>query len=71
MNILIKSLDLFAVMILMAATVGCSIEGGDQGSTGATQVLTEHDFRTDPSLCADPERHLIVKFLEHPDSGGT
>jgi len=65
MNRAIKSLNFLAVIILIAVILGCNSDGGGQG---ATQALTENDFSSDPTLSADPEKHLIVHFLEHPDS---
>ncbi len=55
--------------ISLGAIGGCSDNnGGGQGSTGATTALTENDLVNDPSLRADLERHLIVHFLEHPET---
>jgi len=65
MNRAIKSLNFLAVIILIAVILGCNSDGGGQG---ATQALTENAFANDPTLRADPEKHLIVHFLEHPDS---
>jgi len=69
MNGAIKSFAFFAVIFLIAVTIGCDNDGSG-GSSQDTQALTEHDFGADPSLSADPENHVIVKFLEHPDSEG-
>ncbi len=58
--------------ISLGAIGGCSDNnGGGQGSTGATTALTENDFGTDPGLVADPQKNLVVNFLEHPDTEGT
>ncbi|TFG75692.1 MAG: pentapeptide repeat-containing protein [Thermodesulfobacteriales bacterium] len=55
--------------ISLGAIGGCSDNnGGGQDSTGATTALTENDLVNDPSLRADLERHLIVHFLEHPET---
>ncbi len=51
-------------LISLGVIGGCNNNGGDQDGTRA---LTEHDFGQDEGLRADPEKHLIVKFLEHPD----
>jgi hypothetical protein len=69
---LIKCLGLVLILgfISLGAIGGCSDNNGGQATTGATTALTENDFGTDPGLVADPERHLIVTFLEHPDSEG-
>jgi hypothetical protein len=34
MNTLIKSLSLYAVLVLIAATIGCTVDGGEQGTPG-------------------------------------
>ena len=77
MNRLLKSRDylmkclgfvLLLGFISLGAIGGCSNNNG--GGQNGTQALTEHDFGTNPGLVADPEKHLIVKFLEHPDSEG-
>jgi hypothetical protein len=54
--------------ISLGAIGGCSNNNG--GGQNGTTTLTEHDFGANPGLIADPEKHLIVKFLEHPDSEG-
>ncbi len=51
-------------VISLGAIGGCNNNGGKGDGTG---VLTEHDFGQDEGLRADPEKHLIVKFLEHPE----
>jgi len=52
-------------LIVLGAVGGCSDNGGGQGNT---QALTENDFSKDPSLHANLEKQIVVKFLEHPDS---
>ena len=52
--------------ISLGAIGGCSNNNG--GEQNGTKTLTENDFGMDPSLVADPEKNLIVKFLEHQDS---
>ena len=44
---------------------GCNNNGGGQDGT---QALTENDFAEDPGLSANPEKGVVVTFLEHPDS---
>ena len=56
---------LFGIISLVAIG-GCS--NNKDGGQNGTQALTENDFGMDPSLVADPEKHLVVNFLEHPDS---
>ena len=51
--------------IFLGAIGGCNNNGGGQDGTRA---LTENDFANDTTLRANPEKHLVVKFLEHPDS---
>ena len=65
---LVKCLGFILLLgfISLGVIGGCGNNGGD--GTGA---LTENDFANDPGLTADPEKHLIVKFLEHPDSEET
>ena len=52
-------------LISLGAIGGCSNESGGQGGTRA---LTEKDFASDEALRANPEKDLLVDFLEHPDS---
>ncbi|GJM16059.1 MAG: hypothetical protein DHS20C13_13860 [Thermodesulfobacteriota bacterium] len=52
-------------LISIFAIGGCSDNGGGQGNT---QALTENDFSNNPSLQANLENQIVVKFLEHPDS---
>lgn len=55
--------------ISLGAIGGCSNNNsGGQATTSATTALTENDFGTDLGLVANLEKHLIVKFLEHPSS---
>jgi hypothetical protein len=63
MRIPIKLLSLLAVIILLATATGC-----DSGNGGNNQTLTENDFANDASLRADPDKDLIVDFLEPPGS---
>jgi hypothetical protein len=68
-NYLMKCLGfvLLCGFISLGAIGGCSNNNGGQDGT---RVLTENDFANDTTLSANPEKHLIVKFLEHPDSEG-
>lgn len=70
-NYLIKSLVFVALFGFMSlgAIGGCS-DNNNGGQNGA-QALTENDFVNDITLSANPEKHLVVKFLEHPDAEGT
>jgi hypothetical protein len=57
-----------SILIITAGSfIGCDNDGGG-GSSQDARVLTENDFSNDPTLRADPEKRLIVMFLEHPDS---
>jgi len=51
--------------ISLGSIGGCGNNGEEQDGT---QALTENDFANDPSLRADPEGGVIVKFLEPPNS---
>lgn len=53
--------------ISLGAIGGCGDNNGGQDG----QVLTENDFVNDSTLSANPEKHLVVKFLEHPDTEET
>jgi len=59
----------FMALLLLASVsfIGCDNDGGGVSSQD-TQALTENDFAGDPFLRADPEKHLLVYFLEHPGS---
>jgi len=62
----IEYLKVLSVLIIITSAIAC--ENNDFVVTSEnSQVLTEHDFGQDEDLRADPENHLIVKFLEHPD----
>jgi len=52
--------------ISLGAIGGCNNDGDELSQV--IQALTENDFSNDPGLSADPEKHLIVMILEHPDS---
>jgi len=54
----------FLVVMSLGLIGGCSDSGGGNDS----QVLTENDFADDPSLQVDPDKQIIVDFLESPDS---
>ena len=58
-----------AVLLLGFITIvvigGCSNNNGGQNNT---QTLTENDFSNDPSIQANLEKQIVIKFLEHPDS---
>lgn len=64
---LIKSLGLIALFGFISLSIigGCSDNNGGQDGT---RTLTENDFANDADLSANPEKDLVVKFLEHPDS---
>ncbi len=51
--------------IAVASIGGCG-GGGGGGGQSSTPALTENDFSADPSLVADPERGVVVDFLESP-----
>jgi len=51
--------------ISLGAIGGCNNNGGGQDGSPA---LTENDFANDPTLLDDPERGIVVDFLEPPDS---
>jgi uncharacterized protein YjbI with pentapeptide repeats len=51
--------------ISLGAIGGCNNNGRGQDGT---QALTERDFAEDPGLSANPEKGVVVTFLEHPDS---
>ena len=51
--------------ISLGAIGGCGNSGGEQDGA---QALTENDFANDTTLRANPERHTIVMWLEHPNS---
>jgi len=62
----IEYLKVLSVLIIITSAIAC--ENNDFVVTSEnSQVLTEHDFGQDEDLRADPEHHLIVSFLEHPD----
>jgi len=63
MKVPIKLFGILAVIILFAAATGC-----DSGKGSNNQALTENDFADDPSLRADPDKQIIVDFLEPPDA---
>jgi uncharacterized protein YjbI with pentapeptide repeats/predicted small secreted protein len=61
-------ISLIALLLLASISfIGCNDDGGG-GSSQGTQALTENDFANDPSLRADPEKGVIVDFLEPPDA---
>ena len=57
-----------AILLLGLISIGLIVGCDDDGGGNSTQALTENDFSEDPSLQADLERHVVVKFLEHPES---
>ena len=63
MRVPTKLLSLLAVIIILATATGC-----DSGNGSNHQVLTENDFANDHSLRADPDKGVIVDFLESPGS---
>jgi uncharacterized protein YjbI with pentapeptide repeats len=63
MSIPTKLLSLAAVILLLATPTGC-----DSGNGSNSQALTEIDFANNPSLRADPDKGVIVDFLESPGS---
>jgi len=62
----IEYLKVLSVLIIITSAIAC--ENNDFVVTSEnSQLFTEHDFAQDEDLRADPEHHIIVKFLEHPD----
>lgn len=60
----------FLALLLLGSTsfiTGCDNNGNSTSQT----VFTESDFVEDSSFSADPESHLVIKFLEHPNFGDT
>jgi len=59
----------FMALLLLASVsfVGCDNDGGG-GSSQDTQALTERDFFDNAGLSANPEKGVVVDFLEPPDS---
>lgn len=53
------------LLITSASFIGCD----DNDNRSSQTVLTENNFADDSSLSADPETHIVIKFLEHPNSG--
>lgn len=51
--------------IAIGAIGGCSNNGGGQDGS---QAQTENDFANNPALRDDPERGIVVDFLESPGS---
>ena len=58
------------IALLLLGFIAIGVIGGcsDNGGQNNTQPLTENDFSDDPGLQADLERHVVIKFLEHPGS---
>ena len=63
---IVKSVVFITFLCILSLSLigGCSDSGGGNDS----QVLTENDFANDPSLQVDPDKQIIVDFLESPDS---
>ena len=62
---LMKSLGivLLLVFVSLGAIAGCN-NNGNGGEQGSTQALIENDFANDPELFANPEKGVVVSFLE-------
>jgi len=52
--------------ISLGAIGGCS--DNNSGGQDGTRALTENDFANDETLSANPDKHVVVQFLEHPDT---
>jgi hypothetical protein len=55
----------FLSLISLGLIGGCSDNGGGQSDA---QALTENDFADDPTLRYNPEKGVVVDFLEPPGS---
>jgi len=58
-------------LVLLLGFISFGVIGGcyNNGGGVSSQALTENDFANFPGLSADPEKHIIVNSLEHPDTG--
>ena len=60
----------FIAFITLLFLVSVLFIGCDNNNNGSSQtVFTEGDFVDNPPFSADPEDHIVIKFLEHPNSG--
>ena len=60
-----KTFISFMALLLLASVsiFGCNNDGGG-GSSQDARALTENDFVNDPNLFANPEKGVVVVFLE-------
>lgn len=73
MNGLLKSqyhLKKCLLFVLLLGLISLGVIGGCSDNDGGqnTQALTENDFADDPTLRDDPERGIVIDFLEPPGS---
>jgi len=61
---------LFLLIFSFTLAIGVISCNDENVQTEINRVFTENDFGEDETLTADPEIHLVVNFLEHPESEG-